>query len=107
MSRFTHMNPPFCCEQCGQEVPPLPSSCRNHCPFCLTSKHVDINPGDRANPCQGLMDAVDYELNGKKGLILVFRCRRCGGLGRNMAAHEASEAPDNYDRILALKQTFT
>jgi predicted RNA-binding Zn-ribbon protein involved in translation (DUF1610 family) len=107
LSRFTHLNPPFHCEACGQEIPPLSGSCRNHCPYCLISKHVDIHPGDRANPCQGLMDAVDYELSGKKGLVLIFRCRRCGELGRNIAAHEAPEAPDDYDRILGLKQTST
>ena len=30
----------------------------NHCSQCLWSKHVDVNPGDRASLCQGLMPAV-------------------------------------------------
>ncbi|WDF05905.1 RNHCP domain-containing protein [Shouchella hunanensis] len=31
-------------------------SYRNHCPFCLYSKHQDIIPGDRASTCGGLME---------------------------------------------------
>ena len=30
----------------------------NHCSQCLWSKHVDVNPGDRAASCQGLMRPV-------------------------------------------------
>lgn len=100
--RFTHINEHFCCENCGKEVPPLAKGCRNHCPFCLTSKHVDHFPGDRANACHGIMDAVSYELSGKKGIMLIFRCRRCGGTGRNMAAHEDRNQPDDYGKILEI-----
>ena len=84
-------------------MPPRASGCRNHCPFCLASKHVDVNPGDRANPCQGLMDAIDYELSSKKGLVLIYRCRRCGEVTRNMAAQEDPLQPDDYALILRLK----
>lgn len=103
-SRFTHINIGFTCEACGQAVPPRGAGCRNHCPFCLVSKHVDEFPGDRANECQGLMDAIDYELDGKKGLILVYRCRKCGAQARNIAAREDRILDDDYDRILALKK---
>jgi hypothetical protein len=65
---------------------------------------VDVNPGDRANACQGLMDAVSYEVTGHKGLILIFKCRKCGGETRNVAAHEDAADPDDYDRILALRR---
>jgi predicted RNA-binding Zn-ribbon protein involved in translation (DUF1610 family) len=102
-SRFTHINEIFVCEACDQQVQPRAGSCRNHCPFCLISKHVDILPGDRANPCAGLMDAIDYELSGKKGLVLIFRCRRCGAVTRNIAAHEDPAQPDDYARILQIK----
>ena len=101
--RFTHINESFVCENCGHEVPPRTSGCRNHCPRCLTSKHVDLNPGDRANACLGLMEAVDYELDAKKGIVLIFRCRRCHAQTRNMAAHTDPHAPDDYDAILRLK----
>jgi hypothetical protein len=52
-SRFTHINESFACAACGRQVSPRTSGCRNHCPFCLVSRHVDIHPGDRANQCQG------------------------------------------------------
>lgn len=99
--RFTHRNETFACDNCGRTVPQAPSGCRNHCPFCLTSKHVDVFPGDRENPCGGLMDAVSYETSSKKGLVLIFRCRRCGALTRNRALR-GGEAPDDYEKILAL-----
>ena len=101
-AKFTHINASFCCEACGHQVPPRRRSCRNHCPRCLISKHVDIHPGDRANPCKGLMDAVGYEKTGNKGLVLTFRCRRCRELTRNVAAHEDDIDPDDLDRIIRL-----
>ena len=52
-------NTAFTCEHCGREVVPLTSgSYRNHCPFCLYSKHVDALPGDRMSECGGLMEPV-------------------------------------------------
>ena len=45
---FTEIDEEFTCENCGKHVPKLGYSCRNHCPYCLHSKHVDVNPGDRA-----------------------------------------------------------
>lgn len=103
-SRFTHINDDFICENCGLNVLPRKGGCRNHCPKCLTSKHVDVFPGDRANDCGGLMDAVDYELDSKKGLVLIFQCRKCRVRLRTMAANEDPNAPDDYARILALKK---
>lgn len=102
--RFTHVNESFQCEACGHLVPALVGGgCRNHCPRCLTSKHVDVFPGDRGNPCEGLMVAIDYDLTKGKGLVLIFRCSKCGAQTRNVAAHEDKGAPDDYDRILGLK----
>ena len=40
-SRFTEIDEKFICENCGKKVPKLGYSCRNHCPYCLHSKHVD------------------------------------------------------------------
>jgi predicted RNA-binding Zn-ribbon protein involved in translation (DUF1610 family) len=105
--RFTHNNDAFACEACGAQVPPRKGGCRNHCPYCLVSKHVDVFPGDRANPCQGLMDAVGYETDGKKGLVLLFKCRRCGEATRTVAAHEDQTAPDDYARILKLSNKLS
>ncbi len=101
-ARFTYNNSAFTCESCGKAVPPNQIGCRNHCPFCLTSKHVDLYPGDRKNPCKGLMEAIGYELSGKKGLVLIFKCKRCGEITKNVATLEDSSTPDDYDLILKL-----
>ncbi len=45
--RFTEIDEEFICENCGKKVEKLGYSCRDHCPYCLHSKHVDKNPGDR------------------------------------------------------------
>ncbi|MDD4027925.1 MAG: RNHCP domain-containing protein, partial [Bacilli bacterium] len=41
----------FICEVCKKEVKSLGYTARDHCPYCLSSKHVDINPGDRKCTC--------------------------------------------------------
>ena len=46
----------FVCEHCGGMVLPASASYRNHCPFCLYSKHVDMEPGDRQNTCAGMVN---------------------------------------------------
>ncbi len=51
----------FKCLNCGKIVSDsrfMGTENRNHCPFCLWSKHVDIKPGDRAQLCHGLMKPV-------------------------------------------------
>lgn len=51
------------------------------------------------------MDAVDYELDSKKGLVLIFLCRKCQQQLRTVAANEDPIAADDYAKILALKTT--
>lgn len=101
-ARFQRKNEGFRCEHCGAVVPAAEKTCRNHCPYCLHSKHVDINPGDRANPCQGLLSPIGYESHSKKGLMILFECGRCGFRGRNIALREDRYAADDYERILSL-----
>jgi hypothetical protein len=101
-SRFTHINESFVCDYCGMDVPPAGLGCRNHCPFCLSSKHVDHFPGDRASTCHGRLVAESYEVNAKKGIVLIFRCLKCNIRSRNKALCRGL-APDDYDKILKLK----
>ena len=69
-------NQAFTCTHCGKDVPALDNgSYRNHCPYCLYSLHVDINPGDRANPCLGLLEPIGVDYSGKKGWIILHRCQ--------------------------------
>jgi DNA-directed RNA polymerase subunit RPC12/RpoP len=66
----------FRCDKCGAHV--TGTGFTNHCPECLWSKHVDINPGDRAEPCQGMMEPIGVESKAA-GYRILHRCTRCGG----------------------------
>ena len=100
--RFTKNDSSFICENCGKEVKPLGYSSRNHCPFCLWSLHLDVNPGDRASLCGGKMEPVRVETDPRKGYIIVHRCTACGEIKRNRAAHEASVQPDSIKLLIKL-----
>ena len=92
----------FICEHCGKEVLPLGYSSRDHCPFCLWSKHLDVNPGDRANECKGPMEPIRVEPDSKKGYVIIYRCKKCGELHRNRAANEAKVQPDDIKLLIRL-----
>ncbi len=76
---FIMRNEEFICENCGKHVTIHPDgSARNHCPYCLASKHVDdIFPGDRASNCHGTMQAIAFENRKNKGLVIVHECTKC------------------------------
>ena len=94
---FTEIDEEFTCENCGKHVQKLGYSCRNHCPYCLHSKHVDVNPGDRAEQCKGILRPISVELDSKKGYVIVFKCQKCGAIRKNKAAED-----DNMDLIIDL-----
>lgn len=75
---FTKKDSGFVCLNCGKEVPPLGYSSRNHCPYCLCSRHVDVNPGDRASECGAVMDPIEVRTEAKRGFVITHRCRKCG-----------------------------
>lgn len=72
-------NESFECECCHKSVTPhQEGSARNHCPFCLCSKHVDnINPGDRASECHGKMQPIGIDYRKNKGYMIQHQCVRC------------------------------
>ena len=84
--KFTEIDEEFICENCGKKVSPLGYSCRNHCPYCLYSKHVDKNPGDREEKCQGDLKPIGLEIDSKKGYVIIFKCKKCGAIRKNKAA---------------------
>ena len=100
--RFTKKDEGFVCGHCHRTVPPLGFTSRNHCPFCLYSLHVDVNPGDRQNECGGLMRPVRSEPHPKKGFIIYHECLRCGRTVRNRAAYGEGEAQDDLDLLIKL-----
>ncbi|QQK81610.1 RNHCP domain-containing protein [Salicibibacter cibi] len=91
----TTENTGFTCEHCGREVQPLTNgSYRNHCPFCLHSKHLDKRPGDRASVCGGIMKPVDLSYHSKKGYQIVHICQRCGHEQLNKTAEDEEQSDD-------------
>ena len=96
-SRFTKIDEEFLCENCGKKVTKLEYTCRNHCPECLYSKHVDINPGDRQEECHGLLEPIGLEMNNKKGYVIIFKCKKCGAIRKNKAAED-----DNMELLIKL-----
>lgn len=102
---FIKNNESFVCENCGEHVTPLKNgSCRNHCPFCFYSKHVDDIPGDRESTCGGLMEPVAYSQNSKKGYIITHRCIKCGKEINNKLAFDDPVQPDDFDYFIELIQ---
>ena len=85
----------FICANCKKKVEPLIYSSRDHCPNCLCSLHVDIEPGDRQNCCKGLLVPVDIESNNKKGYVIVYKCNKCGMTHKNKTAKD-----DSFETIL-------
>lgn len=98
MKKFNRQIENFTCEHCGTEV--IGNGYTNHCPNCLWSKHVDINPGDRASDCGGLMEPIAVEI--KKGeYILTQKCQKCGHIRKNKIS-----PLDNFDEILKLSKSM-
>jgi RNHCP domain-containing protein len=74
----------FTCEHCHKPVPwgelegePRP---RNHCPFCLWSKHVAMGEQVGYPPCGAMQRGVD--VSDGDGAEVVWRCLGCGFMMR-------------------------
>ncbi|HSS96742.1 MAG TPA: RNHCP domain-containing protein [Terriglobales bacterium] len=94
--RFQRTVEDFICGHCGQNV--QGTGYTNHCPRCLWSKHVDINPGDRLAKCGGLMEPLAVEGNPGAYRIL-HRCSVCGFESWNKAA-----VSDDFAQLLTLAE---
>jgi hypothetical protein len=83
-------NEGFECEHCGVNVTGVHNGAsRNHCPFCLYSKHVDIIPGDRQALCNGLMKPVGVKKY-RSTWKIVHYCVKCGKTQNNIVAQDDS-----------------
>ena len=89
--KFQRTKEDFTCKRCGFFV--RGNGYTNHCPQCLWSKHVDVNPGDREAQCHGLMEPMGVEFKGGVYAIL-HCCAACGFEKRNKMAKD-----DNFDRL--------
>ena len=89
----------FTCKACGRLVTPenAGSRHRNHCPNCLSSLHLDTEPGDRAAGCGGIMEPVAVWVRRGGEWAVIHRCRRCGALRSNRVA-----ADDNPMKLMSI-----
>ncbi|OGY84194.1 MAG: hypothetical protein A3F54_03800 [Candidatus Kerfeldbacteria bacterium RIFCSPHIGHO2_12_FULL_48_17] len=94
--KFQKRKEDFVCGFCGTQV--AGTGYTNHCPRCLYSQHVDVNPGDRAAECGGLMKVVEVEfVDGE--YVFIHECVKCGHRKRNTQA-----ANDDLEVILQAVQ---
>lgn len=89
----------FTCKVCGRLVVAggAGSDHRNHCPNCLCSLHVDVQPGDRQADCGGIMEPVGVWVRKSGEWAVIHRCRRCGHLSSNRVA-----ADDNPMKLMSI-----
>lgn len=102
-------NQEFICSHCGRKVfydRSIGTRHRNHCPYCLWSKHVDLDDsGDRKSACQTEMEPIGltfkqegidkYEKIKQGELMLIHQCLKCNKISINRLA-----ADDNSQVIL-------
>lgn len=104
----------FTCLHCQYAVPSqnLYSGVqnRNHCPYCLWSRHVDLyQAGDRLNACREGMQPIGVTFKRQRNkygpvegeLMLIHHCSGCGGLSINRIA-----ADDDRDGIVQVLEAY-
>ncbi len=96
MKRFTMKDEEFICSVCGKKIEKLGYTARDHCPHCLSSLHLDVFPGDRLADCGGVLEPIGLHI-GKKGTQIVYKCKKCGEIKRNIVAKD-----DNSELIIKL-----
>ena len=90
------MDEEFICENCKKKVEKLKYTARDHCPYCLYSKHVDINPGDRSNNCKGLLEPIGIE-KFKNTYKINYRCQKCHKEHKNIIASD-----DDMNKVIEI-----
>jgi hypothetical protein len=83
----------FYCVHCGNSVVPeaFGTQHRNHCPWCLWSRHVDEEPGDRSSDCRGGMEPIAVWARPGGDWAILHRCRSCGTIHSNRIAGDDNE----------------
>ena len=98
MKKFFTRDESFICEHCHKKVEKLGYTSRDHCPYCLYSKHVDITPGDRANTCNGLLKPIEIE-KFRNTFKIIYKCEKCGNQHKNIIAKD-----DDFNKIINLSK---
>ena len=111
-TQVDNINADFYCKHCSRLVSASSALSgvvhRNHCPYCLYSRHVDLfRAGDRLCACKSLMAPVGLTLKRSRDkyasqpggeLMLVHCCSHCGELIINRVA--ADDIPEELTRLI-------
>ncbi len=84
----------FVCANCKTSV--KGNGFTNHCPNCLWSKHVDINPGDRNSRCSGMMEPI-ASIYATGRFTIAHKCIKCHTIKRVKSAYN-----DNPSLLLSI-----
>jgi hypothetical protein len=101
----------FLCRYCHAPVSSHPMLSgvqnRNHCPYCLRSRHVDhAKVGDRLSACKAIMQPIGLTIKRSQDkygktrlgeLMVIHQCKACGKLSINRIA-----ADDLADRLIEI-----
>ncbi len=88
----------FTCEHCAVFVEG--NGYTNHCPTCLWSKHVDVEPGDRKATCNGMMEPTAVQMKDAT-YVLTHTCVVCGYTKPNKL-----NGHDDMDAVIELAKTI-
>ena len=108
----------FRCGHCGNHVSTAHMfsgvNNRNHCPYCLWSRHLDLyDAGDRLSACKGKMKPIGltmkksrnkYQIKSRGELMLIHECVECKSLSINRVA--ADDHPDSIMDIFCASLTM-
>lgn len=88
-----HESADFTCIRCKQTVhaSSYGTKHRNHCPFCLWSRHVDEETGDRRCACRQPMRPVGIEVRPNGEWAIIHRCCGCDTMRTNRVAGDDAE----------------
>jgi hypothetical protein len=84
---------------------------RNHCPFCLWSRHVDLwQAGDRLSACKMPMQPIALTFKKSRNkygtsrgeLMIIHQCQACKAISINRIA-----ADDDVDELLSVMKTVS
>lgn len=101
MKHFIKKVEDFECEVCHAKVEG--KGYTDHCPVCLFSKHVDINPGDRMSRCLGLMEPM-RAVNERTYVMITYRCTKCGMIKRVKAA--GNDHRGKLESLMGIKAAY-
>lgn len=82
------INESFVCISCWKEIQKANKTCRNHCPYCFVSLHVDdVLPWDRLAQCKWLMYPISYIIK-NWNIKIAFKCKDCWKIHHNNASDD-------------------